>query len=129
MPSRTRSLTLPQARDLIRERAFAERTGERVGLELEWLTSTPNGHGPTVAELRGLVAEVDPLPAGSRISFEPGGQLEISTAAHGSCSEAIEAACADAAVVRQSLHEHGIETTAVGMDPARSRALRTDEPR
>jgi hypothetical protein len=33
MPTSTRSLTLDQATQRIRERAFPQRTGERVGLE------------------------------------------------------------------------------------------------
>lgn len=139
MPSSTRSLTLSQASDLIRERAFAERTRERVGLELEWLTSRKGswsadpastaGAELTVDELRLLAAQAEPLPAGSRVSFEPGGQLEVSTVALGSCSEAIAAASTDAEVVRRALRGGGVETTATGMDPARSRVLRTDEPR
>lgn len=129
MPPRTRSLTLPQAAQLIRERAFAERTGERVGLELEWLTTSPDGAEPTVKELGRLVSPLHPLPARSSITFEPGGQIEISTTAHRSCSEAVAAARTDAAAVRRALREAGIETTAVGMDPARSRVLRTNEPR
>lgn len=129
MPRATRSLTLPQAVDLIHQRAFAERTGERVGLEVEWLTLSRTGNGSRVSLLREMVSPVEPLPAGSRITFEPGGQVEISTTPAAGSAEAISAARADGDIVRRVLRENGIETAGVGMDPARPLALRTDEPR
>src|SRR5262245_60557021 len=53
-----------------------------VGAETEWLVVDPvdpTAHVP-LARVRALVDEAGPPPRGSRVTYEPGGQLELSTA-------------------------------------------------
>lgn len=69
------------------------------------------------------------LPWGSRITFEPGGQIELSSATFDHCNDVIDALCADALVLGRKLAEHDIELTAGGVDPMRTRVLRTSEAR
>src|SRR5712692_1968754 len=125
MPTPTRSLSINEARDLISRRAFSAVTAQRVGLELEWLTRPQ----VSVEELRRILSAVTPLPAGSTITFEPGGQVEISTAVFASCGDAARAAAADEETVRRTLRAAGIETIGLGLDPRRSEQLVTSEER
>src|SRR6266513_5416507 len=79
MPGPVRQLTLSQARDHIHQRCF---TGgeDLVGLETEWLVMA--GRDPAVqvpfARLQATMAMAEPLPHSSRVTYEPGGQLELS---------------------------------------------------
>jgi glutamate--cysteine ligase len=127
MTAPTRILTLQSARDLIRECSFREATTNRVGIELEWFT-TPSEDPPDVASLHALL---DPLalPCGSTITFEPGGQVELSSAVFDTCGDAAIAIAADSAYVRRALAASGIATFAAGSDPDRTLDLRTDAPR
>ena len=128
MPSPTRSLSVSTARNLVAQRAFPAVTTNRVGLELEWLTRSPESP-VTLRALRDLVASVSPLPSGSKITFEPGGQVEISTRPFDTCADAVRAAAADSDLLRSTLLASGIETVGIGLDPARSEDLVTDEDR
>jgi glutamate--cysteine ligase len=128
VPSPTPSLTTAAARDLIRETAFPGTTGSSVGLEIEWFTS-PSRSPRSVAELRTLLEPHLPLPHRSLITFEPGGQLELSSRVMGSCGAAVNAVGRDTNAVRAALKPHGIELTANGIDPHRPLRLCTDEQR
>ncbi len=128
MPSPTPSLTTASARDLIREAAFPGTTGDRVGVEIEWLTS-PSQSPRSVSDLRGILEPQLPLPRGSKITFEPGGQLELSSRVMKNCGAAINAVAQDTGTVRSALKPHGVELTASGIDPHRPLKLSTNEPR
>lgn len=128
MPAPTRSLTIHKARDLITERAFRVSTAERVGLELEWLTRSPAAP-VTVEGLRRMIGSIGPLPCGSAITFEPGGQIEISTPHFEWCADAVAAAAADSNGLRAALRAFDVDTVGMGLDPARSEALVTDVDR
>jgi glutamate--cysteine ligase len=123
MPTPIRSLSIHEARNLISERAFPPVSAERVGLELEWLTRPQI----PVEDLRSILSA--PLPVGSTITFEPGGQVEISTAVFASCGEAARAAATDEDSVRRTLRAAGIESVGLGLDPRRSERLVTSEER
>ena len=111
-----------------------------VGLELELIpvlrssrkpALAVTGAGPTTsASLSRLAlrerwveqpADNDPpawlLPDGTRISFEPGGQLEISTTPSASASAVIASAQELVARLRSTMAEDGIELVARGVDP------------
>ena len=62
----------------------------RVGIESEWFLHDPADPGRylTAPDLERLAAALTPLPASSLLSFEPGGQLELSTRCAGSLAEA-----------------------------------------
>jgi glutamate--cysteine ligase len=128
MPSPTRTLTQQGARDLIRERSFTKRTGKRVGVELEWFT-TPSAGPPDVATLERLLTQREPLPGRSALTFEPGGQVELSSAPFDTVAGACTAIDVDSTLVRDVLRNAGHDTFAAGFDPDRTHVLRTDKPR
>jgi glutamate--cysteine ligase len=102
-----------------------------VGIETEWLTVRTDGapERTTVATLRDLLRPAEPLPAGSRLSFEPGGQLELSTKPQPSFDEACRATAADLDRVRHILRTEGIELVGLGHDPTRPELRVNDDPR
>ncbi|GII92353.1 ergothioneine biosynthesis glutamate--cysteine ligase EgtA [Sinosporangium siamense] len=101
--------------------------GDRVGAELEFLVFDRTAPARPVPVAR--VAEALPaLPGGSRITFEPGGQLELSGPA-GDLTAAIGALAADVAVVRAALLADGLLLAGVGLDPVRRAARQVHEPR
>lgn len=57
------------------------------------------------------------LADGAHISFEPGGQIEISSAPHATASGAIRATQSLVAVIREAMQLAGIELIASGVDP------------
>lgn len=128
MPSPTRTLSPAAARRIIAEHAFPRDTRDRVGAEIEWFQAPrPGAERLTVPELRSLLP--DRLPSGSTPTFEPGGQVEISTRPCTDVATVCDAAAADAGVVRAALAEHGIDLLAAGFDPAAPTELQTDEAR
>ena len=101
-----------------------------VGLELEWFVTDETGRAVTdVARIRTALDAAGPLPAGSRVTFEPGGQVEISTACADSGPEALVAAGRDAEAVRSRLARVGLRCVAVGVDAGGQRPRVLDEPR
>jgi glutamate--cysteine ligase len=89
---------------------------------LEWLTFSTADRARRVelTELTSaLTALDDALPCRSRITVEPGGQVEISTAPCDSVGDAIDAARTDIAVVRGALRDHDIELVGAGLDRCR----------
>ncbi|MEU2977639.1 glutamate-cysteine ligase family protein [Streptomyces hirsutus] len=89
-------------------------------MELEWFVapSSDPTRRPTREELALLAHRFEkPLPRGGLISWEPGGQLELSSAPHESLRSCLEAAAADLAVVREQTRRHGLRLVAGGLDP------------
>jgi glutamate--cysteine ligase len=137
------SLTEAALLEDVRQRLFAPTTSaapRAIGLELELIPVLRSTRRPalalaserpsTSAALSRLAAgegwtesrhESDPpswkLEDGSSISFEPGGQIEISTAPHPTASAVIDAARRIVATVANALSEDGIELLARGVDP------------
>src|SRR5882762_10089223 len=109
MPSPTPSLTLDDVREHVRSRCLPPTTVDRVGIELEWLTV---GRDPeadiSLAAIEAVAKRVAPLPGDSVITFEPGGQLELSSRCHDSVGAACMAMVADTAVIREELATLGI---------------------
>ena len=128
MPSPTRTLTPGEARSLIDRLSFPETSGRRVGIEIEWFT-TPSSSPPDIATLRGLLAPALPLPGGSKLTFEPGGQVELSSVPFDTSDEACAALTADRDAVADTLGPHGIGLVGGGMDPDRPETLATAEER
>jgi glutamate--cysteine ligase len=57
------------------------------------------------------------LPDGARLSFEPGGQLEISSSPHVTASSAVESTRALIEILRDAMTDGGIDLVAAGVDP------------
>ena len=69
------------------------------------------------------------LTDGARLTFEPGGQVELSSRAHADAGAAIAATTLDVRALRACLDAHGIAVAAVGMDPTRPPARIVATPR
>jgi glutamate--cysteine ligase len=138
-------VSLSEARLLedVRQRLFSpvkSKTPRAVGVEIELIpihTETrrpalPRDTGaPSTAEIISRLAkrhgwleksvESDPpswdVQDGARISFEPGGQIEISSAPHASVSAVIDSTQALIGVLQGAMAAEGIELLARGVDP------------
>ncbi|GLW09216.1 glutamate--cysteine ligase EgtA [Microtetraspora sp. NBRC 13810] len=106
---------------------FRGSTGDQVGAELEFLVFDRSAVGVQVPIAR--IADALPaLPGGSRVTFEPGGQLELSGPA-GPLPEAVAALAGDVALARAALDEAGLALAGVGLDPVRPAVRQLREPR
>ena len=106
----------------------------RVGVELEWLIRThgdaaaPAGHERVTRALAGLT-EAGELPGGGRLTIEPGGQVEISSAPAVGIGSCVTQAGRDLAAVREALEGAGLTLAGLGVDPYRPPARVLDLPR
>jgi len=79
-----------------------------------------------------LQASVDgrgPLPGGSAVTWEPGGQLELSTPPAADVGGACVSLAADLAAVRPLAEDAGVELAGIGIDPQRPPHRVVDTPR
>jgi glutamate--cysteine ligase len=110
VPTKTQELGLSEARALIADRGFGGAghlpAGPTVGVELESFT-LPVIHPDRVPRPE--------LPAGSRLSFEPGGQVELSSQPARSVGRACGALAADLAVVADAIAPLGARLVQAGM--------------
>ena len=130
MPGLRRHLTVDTLRQYIAERCLAPSDRGIVGIELELLTypcTDPRLRPP--ATLLEAITGRTTLPAGSRITLEPGGQVEISTRPLPGLGRALAAAGADLAAVTAELRRGGLEPVARGLDPLRPPERVLDRPR
>ncbi|MHB8670634.1 MAG: ergothioneine biosynthesis glutamate--cysteine ligase EgtA [Acidimicrobiales bacterium] len=137
MPSPRRSLTLEDVQGFVRERCFPPSDSAQVGVELEWLT-IPRGRpdervdqSVVEAAVRGVpgIREGLRLPAGTRVTFEPGGQLELSSEPYETVGDVCRATSRDLAAVRVALAEVGVELVGAGLDDRRSPRRLSPSPR
>lgn len=104
-------LTLTAAFERVRDTCLASKDADLLGIEVEWLTSVA-GAQPTLSQLE----PPRDLPGGGRVTFEPGGQIEISSQP-GSLDEVIAATQADATAVRDHIRSRSnVETIGSGLD-------------
>jgi glutamate--cysteine ligase len=136
------SLTEAKLLDDIRRRFFSPQdsgTPRAIGVELELipvlastrLPALPRAGAHSTATVlsrlgtreRWLEQSLDDDPPswtladGTRISFEPGGQIEISSAPHATASDAIRETQSLVAIIREAMQLAGIELIACGVDP------------
>jgi glutamate--cysteine ligase len=91
-----------------------------LGVELEWLTSQGGrDRRLPVTEATDLIDRLSPLPAGSRLTLEPGGQLELSSAPFQSIDEVCDAAVSDLELLDRACGANDVELIALGADPLR----------
>jgi glutamate--cysteine ligase len=103
----------------------------RVGLEIERFVLDPAApQAPVrIERTKAALRDVLPLPGGSAVTYEPGGQLELSgipAADLDHCTALLEA---DLRIVDRALAEAGLVTFSLGADPVRSAKRVLDEPR
>ncbi len=113
--------TIDDARAHIEDTALRPSAGGQVGLELEFhlVDLARPGRRPTWAEVLTLAAGLPPMPSGSRVTVEPGGQVELSTPPGFGAAAAIAQLKADRAVLTRALAEAGFGAAPLGTDPAR----------
>ena len=104
---------------------------ELVGTELEVLVAHGDRPGEVVPLdlLRALLGAAGPTPCGSSLTFEPGGQLELSSAALPGPSAARLALDADLAHVRTALRGSGLVLLPTAVDPFRLPYRQLQHPR
>ena len=115
-------LTLDDAYAQATAAALTPSSVGQVGLELEFhLVDLREPLRPVSRdELRSLVGSIPPLPSGSAVTTEPGGQLELSTAVHVNVADSVAALKSDQEVVARAIRGAGFGLASIGADPARA---------
>jgi glutamate--cysteine ligase len=108
-------------------KCFRGETTDRVGVELEFLVFDAKTPAEPVPIAR-TSAVLPALPGGSRVTFEPGGQLELS-APPGILPQAVADLGRDVDAVRLALADAGLVLGAMGLDPLRPPRRQLTEPR
>ncbi|MFC6014135.1 ergothioneine biosynthesis glutamate--cysteine ligase EgtA [Nocardia lasii] len=101
-----------------------------IGAELEWLTAGPTGARPSLDHLAAALgayaptsiapdSPAHPLPGGSMVTVEPGGQVELSSAPFADPAALTEHLRADAVRLRDLLAARGIAVFAAAADAGR----------
>jgi glutamate--cysteine ligase len=128
MPLSRRTLTTA---DIARVSAavFEPTHQQCVGLELEWPVHRLGDVSarPSAADAAALTAWTP--PAGGRISFEPGGQVELSTAPAPSAAAALRAAETNISALRARLAASGLGCEALPVDGRRPPRRILQQPR
>ena len=102
-----------------------------VGAETEWFVvdaAAPAAHVPA-GRVRALVADAGPPVGGSKITYEPGGQLELSSAPFRGLGALHAALGGDIARIRDALARDGLALAGHGVDPVRRPRFQADHPR
>jgi glutamate--cysteine ligase len=141
VPAPRPTLTPDDARRLVGERGFSrsptpvdrrsdDRRSDdrRVGLELEWLTVDLAEPSRAADMDRDAAKSAGALPGGSRVTFEPGGQIELS-APPLPLATACDALAADVDVLGSALGRADIGLAAVGLEPGPVRDRSVHTPR
>ena len=127
-----RVLTLGDARQFVADHGFVPpdpAPDARLGIEIEWQTvSTGDPSQPVPFDLLERTARGTVLPGGSRLTFEPGGQVELSSRPLPGF-DAHTAITADAAALTDALHAAGIGLVGLGLMPGDLRPRPVRSPR
>lgn len=123
----SRAVTLADVTAHVRDHVFgpgdlagaAPADRDLVGIELEWLTGHHGGRRLSLEQAQAVVTDLSPLPHGSRITIEPGGQLELSSDPFPTVGAALEGTATDLFVLDQACAQRGIDLYALGADPVR----------
>lgn len=109
--------------------AFAPSPETKYGLECEWFTFAqgPSTPRPGYSDL--LPAASTRLPAGSRVTIEPGGQLELSTEPLPSLGQTLDALDSDERAMRLRAERLGVTLSEGSVDTVREPELVLDSGR
>lgn len=109
------------ARHIIAAGSLHAGDDRRVGLELEFhlVDLAHPGRRPGWVAVQSLVADLPKMPTGSSVTFEPGGQIELSTPPHPDLVACVTALRADREALRGALAAAGFGAAPLGADPAR----------
>ncbi|REE98885.1 ergothioneine biosynthesis glutamate--cysteine ligase EgtA [Thermomonospora umbrina] len=124
-------LTIDDVYEHMRGVCFKKGPPGKVGAETEWFVvdrNDPRAH-VSIERVRAAVDGAVPLPGGSSITYEPGGQLELSSVAYPGLMDLHRALSADLACVRARLALDGLALSGRGVDPVRGPRFQADHPR
>ncbi|MFI8100712.1 ergothioneine biosynthesis glutamate--cysteine ligase EgtA [Streptomyces sp. NPDC086023] len=136
MPQESRPRGAPalhesETEELVRGICFKTGPPRYLGAELEWLVYDAEAPDEPVSPDR-LVAAHDAaraLPLRSRLTVEPGGQLELSSQPARSLTECLDGLQADLTAVRAALRDRGLYLCGLGQDPRQAPRRLLHEPR
>ncbi|MFC9647341.1 ergothioneine biosynthesis glutamate--cysteine ligase EgtA [Streptomyces sp. NPDC056937] len=119
------------AEDLLRGICFKTGPPRTVGVELEWLVHDLRSPERAVPahRLREAYEGLRDLRLASALTFEPGGQLELSSPPAASLMECVTTTAADLDTVRPALRTAGLALAGLGQDPWHSPHRMLREPR
>ena len=124
-------LTADEVYRYIRGVCFKTGPPGSVGAETEWFVldaAYPGAPVPT-ARPRALLEAAGPPPHQSKITYEPGGQLELSSLPFPGAARLHGALAADLDHVRAALARDGLVLAGHGVDPVRPPHFQADHPR
>lgn len=103
----------------VAERCLQPGPGGLVGIEVEWFPVAAAACDSRVPleVLRSALDGLGPLPGRAAITFEPGGQIELSTLPKRGAAAACAELRSDLTVLRRRLDEQGIGLLATGLHP------------
>ena len=124
---------LRTADDVAEHVAAAVRYGPpgTVGAELEWFAVDRRAPAqrPALDRVQQVLSGLGPLPGGSLLSTEPGGQVELSSTPYDGVAAAIGALSGDVTAVRDALAAADIALAGLGADPLRPPVRQVSSPR
>lgn len=120
-----------EAEDLLRGICFKTGPPRTVGVELEWLLhDREHPHRPVPPHLlKAAATAVRALPLSAALTFEPGGQLELSSRPAASLMACVDDTAADLIAVRAALARLGLAPAGLGVDPWHTPRRVLREPR
>ncbi|WP_051723365.1 ergothioneine biosynthesis glutamate--cysteine ligase EgtA [Streptomyces albus] len=116
---RARLVTTAEVDAQVRGVCFKTGPPRRLGVELEWFIHDPRDARAPVApsRLSAAHAALRGLTLRSALTFEPGGQIELSSPPAGSLAACVADAAADLRLVRAALAGRGLALAGHGHDP------------
>jgi glutamate--cysteine ligase len=127
-------LTLEEAEAHVHGGSFKTGPSERIGVETEWLVQDRRNPQLPISldRLNTALATIEmpgALPGGSRLTREPGGQLELSSPPALSLGACVETMAGDIAVLRTAVEQDDLILVGRGLDPYREPPRLLDHPR
>ena len=111
------------------ETALAPSTSQGIGAEVEWLVFDLDDLArPITAATTAAIAD-GALPAGGRVTIEPGGQLELVTTPWDDPNQLADAIDRDTSELVDRFAAAGLGLVSLGLDPIRSAERSLDAPR